>query len=223
MVLVTYSCIPNHPKTEYLQTVNHYCPFQSQGLTRLVGQFSLEVSHDIAVRWQGGTGVTLRLILVWSQEGFLAHISGFPGFPLSFSLHSLSSSVGLSIHMVVWHDCGLKIANSHTSSMALDFQERIMKLLCQLNLLLLWEVMPDSMNTWTAAHQASLYSTISQSVLKFMSFESVMLSNHLILCFPLLLLPSIFPSISVFSDELALHIRWPKYWSFSFNISPCNE
>ena len=138
MVLVTYSCIPDHPKTEYLQTVMHYCPFQSQGLTRLVGQFSLEVSHDIAVRWQGGTGVTLRLILVWSQEGFLAHISGFPGFPLSFSLHSLSSSVGLSIHMVVWHDCGLKIANSHTSSMALDFQERIMKLLCQLNLLLLW-------------------------------------------------------------------------------------
>ena len=73
----------------------------------------------------------------------------------------------------------------------------------------------------TAAHQASLSLTISQSLLKLMSFESVMPSNHLILCCPLLLLPSIFPSIKVFSNELALHIRWPKYWSFS--ISPSNE
>ena len=61
------------------------------------------------------------------------------------------------------------------------------------------------------------------SLLKFISFESVMLSNHLILCCPLLLLSSIFPSISIFSSELALHIRWPKYWSFSFSISPSNE
>ena len=61
------------------------------------------------------------------------------------------------------------------------------------------------------------------SLLKFMSIESMMLSNYLILCCPLLLLPSIFPSIRVFSDESALHIRWPKYWSFSFNISPTNE
>ena len=141
----------------------------------------------------------------------------------SFFLQSLSSSVGLSLRMVFWHDLGLKIANSHTSSMVLDFQERRMKLLGQLNLLLLQEVMPDSMTPWTAAHQASLYSTVSQSLLKFMSFESMMLPNHLIICSPLLLLPSIFPSISVFSDELGLHIRWPKYWSFSFNISPSNE
>ena len=72
---------------------------------------------------------------------------------------------------------------------------------------------------WTAAHHASLSFTISRSLLKFMSIESVMLSNHLILCCPPLLLPSIFPIIRVFSNELALHIRWPKYWSFSI-ISP---
>ena len=69
----------------------------------------------------------------------------------------------------------------------------------------------------------SMSFTVSWSVLKFMSIESVMPSSHLILCCPLLLLPSIFPSIRIFSNELALHIRWPKYWSFSFNISPSNE
>ena len=78
---------------------------------------------------------------------------------------------------------------------------------------------------WTAACQASLSFTISQSLLRLMSIELVMPSNHLILCHPLLLLPSIFPSIRVFSNELALRIRWPKYWrfSFSFSISPSNE
>ena len=76
---------------------------------------------------------------------------------------------------------------------------------------------------WTAAHQASLSFTISHSLLKLMSIESVMPSNHLILCRFLLLLPSIFPNIKVFSNELALRITWPKYWSFSFSISPANE
>jgi len=76
---------------------------------------------------------------------------------------------------------------------------------------------------WTAARQASLSITNSQSLLKLMFIESVMPSNHLILCRPLLLLPSIFPSIRVFSNESALPIRWPKYWSFSFSISPSNE
>ena len=76
---------------------------------------------------------------------------------------------------------------------------------------------------WTAARQASLSITNSQSLLKLMSFESVMPSNHLDLCHPFLLLPSIFPSIRVFSNESALRIRWPKYWSFSFSISPSNE
>ena len=76
---------------------------------------------------------------------------------------------------------------------------------------------------WTIACQASLSITNSQSSLKFMSIESVMPSNHLILCRSLLLLPSIFSSIRVFSNESALRIRWPKYWSFSFSISPSNE
>ena len=78
-------------------------------------------------------------------------------------------------------------------------------------------------NPMTAGHQASLSITISWSLLKLMSIESVMPSNHLILCCPLLLLPSIFCSIRVFSSELVLRIRWPKYWSFSFSISPSNE
>ena len=83
--------------------------------------------------------------------------------------------------------------------------------------------MPDSAIPWTAACQASLSTTNSQSWLKLMSNELVMPSNHLILCCPLLLLPSIFPSIRVFFSESVLCIRWLKYWSFSFSISPSNE
>ena len=84
-------------------------------------------------------------------------------------------------------------------------------------------VMSDSLRPHGSQHQASLSITNSQSSLKLMTIESVMPSNHLILCYPLLLLPSIFPSIRVFSNESVLHIRWSKYWSFSFSISPCNE
>ena len=80
-----------------------------------------------------------------------------------------------------------------------------------------------SATPWTAARQASLSITNSQSLLKLMSIELVMPSSHLILCRPLLLLPSIFPSIRVFSNESVLHIRWPEYWSFSFSISPSNN
>ena len=76
---------------------------------------------------------------------------------------------------------------------------------------------------WTAAHQASLSITNSWSLFKLMCIELVMPSNHLILCLPLLLLPSIFSSIRVFSNESVLHIRWPKYWSFSLSINPSNE
>ena len=76
---------------------------------------------------------------------------------------------------------------------------------------------------WTVARQASLSITNSRSLLKLMSIKSVMPSNHLILCPPLLLLPSIFPNIRVFFSEPALRMRWPKYWSFSFSISPFNE
>ena len=77
--------------------------------------------------------------------------------------------------------------------------------------------------SWTVALQASLSITNSQSLVKLMSIESVMPSNHLIICYPLLLLPSIFSSIRVFVSESLIHIRWPKYWSFSFSISPSNE
>ena len=79
------------------------------------------------------------------------------------------------------------------------------------------------MTLWTAARQSSLSITNSQSLLKLMSIALVMPSNYLILCHPLLLPPSIFPSIRVFSNESILHTRWPKYWSFSFDISPSNE
>ena len=84
-------------------------------------------------------------------------------------------------------------------------------------------VMSDSATPWTAACQASLSITNSRSLLRLIFIGSVMLSNYLILCYPLLLLPSIFPSIRVFSNESALHIRWPKYWSFSSSNSPSNE
>ena len=83
--------------------------------------------------------------------------------------------------------------------------------------------MSDSATPWTAACQASLSVTNCQSLLNLMSIESMMPSNHLILCHPLFLLPLIFPSIRVFSNESVLHIRWPKYWSFSFSISPSSE
>ena len=79
------------------------------------------------------------------------------------------------------------------------------------------------MTPWTATHQAFLCFTMSWTLLKFMSIKSAMPSNHLVLCHPLLFLPSIFPSIRVFSNESALPIRWPKYWSFSFSLSPSNE
>ena len=83
--------------------------------------------------------------------------------------------------------------------------------------------MSNSGTPWTAACQASLSLTISWSLLKLMSIESVMPSNHLILCRPLFLLPSIFPSIRVFSNNMALHIRWPKHWNFSVSTSLSNE
>ena len=85
------------------------------------------------------------------------------------------------------------------------------------------QLCPSLCDLWTAASQASLSITNSWSLLKLMSIKSVMPSNHLFLCHPLFLPPSFFPSIRVFSNESVLHIRWPKYWSFSFSISPSNE
>ena len=92
-----------------------------------------------------------------------------------------------------------------------------------MSLLFSCSVVSDSATPWTAERQTSLSFTISKSLLKLMSVESVMPSNHIMLCCPLLLLPSIFPSIRVFSNESALHIRCPKYWSISLSISPSNE
>ena len=83
--------------------------------------------------------------------------------------------------------------------------------------------MSDCLTPWTAAHQSPLSFTLSWSLLRFMSIELVMVSSYLVLCHPILLLPSIFPSTRVFSSELALHVLRPKYWSFSFSISPSNE
>ena len=93
----------------------------------------------------------------------------------------------------------------------------------QLFLLFSHSVVSDSETPWTVARQASLSFTIFWSLLNLMSIESVIPSNHVVLCHPVLLLPSIFPSIRVISNELALCIRWSKYWSFSFRISPSNE
>ena len=97
------------------------------------------------------------------------------------------------------------------------------EIFCFLSVQFNCSVVFDSETPWTAAHQVSLSITNSQSLLKLVSIKSVMPSNHLILCHPLLLLPSVFPSIRVFSNESVLQIRWPKYWSFSFSISPSNE
>ena len=107
------------------------------------------------------------------------------------------------------------------------YGESIISNIHQPVILLLFSHLVMSNSLWPhglhAAHQASLSMTNSQSLLRFMSIESVMPSIHLNFCCPLLLLPSILPSIRVFSNESALRIRWPKYWSFSFNISPSNE
>ena len=108
--------------------------------------------------------------------------------------------------------------NDHSLSL-----EHLCSLLCLLVAVQSFSHVWLSVIPWIAAHQASLCFSISWSLLKLMSFESVMLSNHFILCFPLPLLPSIFPGIKAFSKESTLHIRWPEYWSLSFSISPSNE
>ena len=112
---------------------------------------------------------------------------------------------------------------SHKIKRCLLFERKAMKNLVQFSSFQLLSHVQLFTTPWTAARQASLSITNSQSLPKLMSIESVRPSNHLILCRPLLLLPSIFPSIRVFSNQSALRIRWPKYWSFSVSISPSNE
>ena len=154
----------------------------------------------------------MRETWVWSlgwedplEKGKAAH-SSIPAWRIPWTVWSMVSQR-------VGHDWGpftlyLEILKSRS-----DYQVQV-QLLSHV-----WLVVTP----WTAARQASLSITNSQSLLKLMSIELVMPSNHLILCHPLLLPPSIFPSIRVFSSESALRIKWPKYWSFSFNISPSNE
>ena len=105
----------------------------------------------------------------------------------------------------------------------LFFHNKIKALKCPISSVQLLSRVRLFVTPWTAACQASMSITNSQSTLKLMSLESVMPSNHLILCYPLLLPSLPFPSIRVFSNESPLHIRWPKYWSFSFNIRPSSE
>ena len=118
--------------------------------------------------------------------------------------------------------CHLQICFTWPFGMLCNFCQKL-DILCRIVVVQLLSLVQLFMTPWTAAHQASLSFTISQSLLKLMSIESVMPSNHLILCRPLLLLPSILSSIRVFSSKSVLHIEWPKYWSFSFSISPSNE
>ena len=134
--------------------------------------------------------------------------------------------VSESFHVVAWAAAAAAAAKSLQSCLTL-YDPRVYSFLL-LSTNLLCEFVVQSLShvqffatPWTAEHQASLSFVISWSLLRLTSIESVMLCNHLILCHPLLLLPSIFPSIRVFSNESALRIRWPKYWSFSF--SPSNE
>ena len=129
-----------------------------------------------------------------------------------------------SLDVVIWHIIrGLVCLNNTVNSHYHRFH------VCEFAYLLLFTSVQSLSHVrlfataWTAAHQASLSISNSLGLLKFMSIESVKPSNHLILCCPLLLLPSIFPSIRVFSNESVVLIRWPKYWSFSFSISPSNE
>ena len=134
------------------------------------------------------------------------------------NLKSYLSLVSLSLCQSQWINLpmstvGLRHATSSCDSYALCTSVSVQSLSC------VWVFA----TLWTAACQASLSITNSRSSPKFMSIESVMPSNHLILCRPLLLLPSIFPSIRVFSNESVLHIRWPKYWSFSSSISPSSK
>ena len=118
--------------------------------------------------------------------------------------------------------CHLQICFTWPFGMLCNFCQKL-DILCRIVVVQLLSLVQLFMTPWTAARQASLSFTISQSLLKLMSIELVTPSSHPILCCPLLLLPPIPPSIRVFSNESTLRMRWPKYWSFSFSISPSNE
>ena len=140
-------------------------------------------------------------------RGILFHLHSLhlPYYFKANQIHQIISSVNISAHIS---------KRNHHNILILSLYFSLVHLLSHVQLFA---------TPWTAARQASLSITNSQSLLKVMSIKSVVPSNHLILCRPLLLMPPIFPSIRVFSNELVLHIRWPKYWSFSFSISSSNE
>ena len=146
-----------------------------------------------------------------------------PGIPVLHNLPELLKltpieSVMPSKHLILCHS--LILLSSIFTSIRVFYNELALH---SSSIQFSHSVVSDSATPWTAVHQAFLSITNCQHLPKPMSIESVMPSNGLLLCCPLLLLPSIFPSIRVFSNESALHIRWPKYWSFNFNISPSNE
>ena len=140
---------------------------------------------------------------------------------------SIHTSIYFSISGQIEHTAWVSSTLHMKIPPALQFDQKVMKItfknMLLFSVLLSLSVVSNSMTPRTAAHQASLSITNSWSPRKPTSIESVMPFNHVILCHPLLLLPSVFPSIRIFSNESALCIRWPKYWSFSFNISPSNE
>ena len=134
--------------------------------------------------------------------------------------------IGLNCRTPTWSLENWKVIIENTPKgylLYLETEGMELKFFFQFSLVQLLSSVQLFATPWTAACQASLSIANSWSLLKLMSIESVMPFNHLILCCPFLLLPSIFPSIRVFSNESVLHIRWSKYWSFSFNISPSNE
>ena len=143
---------------------------------------------------------------------FLSHYAW--SSPLHFQLHESTNSRFFSDTFVI-------LSTGNSKGFRLQIYVFINHNFCSSSFS--YSVVSDSVTPWTAACQASLSFTISWSLLKFMPIESLMPSNYFILCFPFLLLPSIFLSIRVFSNESAFRIRWPKYWSFSFSISPSNE
>ena len=147
--------------------------------------------------------LTLTWITYWLSQNIPSFLSSFPSFLSSLILSFLPpSSYYIPDIILSFKDEKMNIEDPAFQDLVVVFQS--------LNHVQLF------VTPWTAAHQAPLSSSISQSLLKFMSIKSVMQSNHLILYHSLLLSPSVFPSIRFFSNESALHIRWPQYWSFSF-------
>ena len=158
---------------------------------------------------------------LWTTTSQIPLSMGFPRQEYRSGLLSPSPgnflTQGLNLSCLHW-ECWVLATRPQGKS-----QLCIYKYICYVSVQFSHSVMSNSLQSRIAAHQASLSFTISHSLLKFTSIELVMPSNHLTLCRPFLLLPSIFPSIRVFSNESALHIRWPKYWSLTFSISPSNK